>query len=143
MTGPPNGGQLTTEPLVPVSWGELIDKITILEIKSERIRSEASLHNIRAELSQLEAVAASVLAQDERVRSARRNLKQLNETLWDVEDRIRAKERDQQFDQEFIGLARSVYKTNDSRSAIKREINAHTASPLVEEKQYTAYKSNG
>ena len=126
-------------PLVPVSWGELIDKITILEIKSGRITAAAALQNIRTELSQLQAIAADVLARDERVRAAKQALKELNQTLWEVEDRLRARERDQKFDEAFVELARSVYRTNDQRSAKKREINLLTGSRLVEEKQYTAY----
>jgi hypothetical protein len=126
-------------PLVPVSWGELIDKITILEIKCERFNSAAALHNVRAELSRLHDIAADLLASNVQVRAAAQELKQINNGIWDIEDRIRAKERDQRFDAEFIELARSVYRSNDGRSAVKRRINALTGSELVEEKQYTAY----
>jgi len=127
-------------PFVPVSWGELIDKITILEIKSERVKSGAALHNIEAELSRLRDIAADLLASNEQVRVAAQELKQINDRIWDIEDRIRAKERDRKFDTEFIELARSVYRSNDGRSAVKRRINVLTGSQLVEEKQYTAYE---
>jgi len=140
MTGrsdkPDRGDQ---SPFVPVSWGELIDKITILEIKSERVKSAAALRNIGAELSRLRDIAADLLESNEQVRAAAQELKTINNGIWDIEDRIRAKERDQRFDAEFIELARSVYRSNDDRSAVKRRINALTGSQLVEEKQYTEY----
>jgi len=126
-------------PVVPVSWGELLDKISILQIKSERVRSAEAQNNIRAELEQLNAIAAKLLAGDARLQAACVRLKAINETLWEIEDRIRDKERTQSFDADFVALARSVYRTNDERSAIKREINRHTGSLLVEEKQYAAY----
>jgi len=131
--------QRLPSPLAPVSWGELIDKITILEIKSERITASESLRNIRNELAQLKAIAGDALAHDDQVRSVARELKSVNEALWETEDRIRAKERDARFDDEFIALARSVYTANDKRAALKREINVRLGSELTEEKQYTAY----
>jgi hypothetical protein len=126
-------------PLVPLSWGELLDKISILDIKSERVHAADALKNIRAELKQLNAVAADLLKGDERLRVAIGRLREVNEKLWEIEDRIREKERDQAFDAEFIELARSVYRNNDERAAIKREINVYTGSLLIEEKQYADY----
>src|SRR4029079_12788572 len=123
-------------PLAPLSWGELLDKISILIIKSERVRSADALKNIRGELDQLNAIAAERVRGDAWLQEACRRLKTVNEKLWDVEDRIREKERAQSFDADFIALARSVYRSNDERAAIKREINLRTGSGLIEEKQY-------
>jgi len=127
-------------PLAPVSWGELFDKISILQIKSERVRSADAQKNIRAELDQLNAIAAQRLDGDDKLQAACGRLKAINAKLWEIEDRIRDKERTQSFDADFIALARSVYHSNDERAAIKREINRHTGSALVEEKQYPAYR---
>lgn len=129
----------TDSPLIPVSWGELFDKISILQIKSERVRAADAQRNIRAELDQLNAIAAQRLHGDDTLQAACARLKAVNEKLWEIEDRIRDKERAQSFDADFIALARSVYHSNDERAAIKREINQHTGSTLVEEKQYSAY----
>lgn len=134
MIAPP-----TRSPLAPLSWGELLDKISILTIKSERVRSADAQRNIRGELEQLNAIAAERVRDDARLQEACRRLKAINERLWDVEDRIREKERVQSFDADFIALARSVYHSNDERAAIKREINLHTGSELIEEKQYSDY----
>ncbi len=127
-------------PLAPVSWGELLDKISILQIKSERVRSADAQDNVRAELEQLTAIAAGRLHGDAALQAACARLKAINERLWDIEDGIRDKERTKTFDAEFVALARSVYHSNDERAAIKREINRHTGSVLVEEKQYSAYR---
>jgi len=126
-------------PRIPVSWGELLDKISILQIKSERVSAAAALANIRTELDQLTAIAADRLRGDAELRSACLLLKAINEKLWEIEDRIREKERAKLFDADFVALARSVYHSNDARAAIKREINVHTNSKLIEEKQYTDY----
>jgi tetratricopeptide (TPR) repeat protein len=128
----------STIPHVPISWGELLDKITILEIKSERLTAESSLANVRHELSLLTAVAQSLLGGDEELLRLKDQLKSVNETLWRIEADIRAKEEREQFDQGFIELARSVYRHNDERAAIKRQINLRTGSTLVEEKSYSA-----
>ena len=116
----------------PVSYGELIDKITILEIKSRRITDEAKLANVRNELDMLNATWANSAASQTDIADARARLLAVNELLWDIEDRIRVKERAQAFDQEFIELARSVYFRNDERAAFKREINLKLGSQLVE-----------
>jgi hypothetical protein len=126
---------LTQSPLVPVSWGELLDKISILQIKAERIAAPIAAANVQAELSMLVRVADR-LADDPRLSGWKRDLKEVNEALWTIEDRIREKEAGAEFDQEFIELARSVYRTNDRRARIKRDINLSLGSQLIEEKQY-------
>ena len=126
---------------VPVSYGELIDKITILEIKSERIRDAAKLANVHTELRLLNATW-NRYANPPRVTidGERAQLRAVNEALWDIEDRIRVKERAQAFDSEFIELARAVYIRNDERAAVKRAINVKLGSALVEEKSYEDYR---
>jgi hypothetical protein len=124
----------------PVSYGELIDKITILEIKSRRIADEAKLANVRNELDMLNATWANSAASQTDISGERARLLAVNEALWDIEDRIRLKERAQAFDAEFIELARSVYFRNDERAAFKREINQKLGSELVEEKSYQDYR---
>jgi hypothetical protein len=132
-----------TELKVPVSVGELIDKITILEIKAERISDPAKLDNVRAELALLtETWGASPLA-SANIGPDRDALKAINETLWDIEDAIRDKEAAGEFDDRFIELARAVYRTNDERAAVKRRINEATGSTLVEEKSYADYRGSG
>jgi hypothetical protein len=120
----------------PISPGELLDKMTILEIKQERIADERECIHIRRELCLLRG---SVIACDwitDKVRRLMAELKQTNETLWDIEDRLRAKDVANAFDREFVELARSVYRTNDRRSSIKREINMLLRSALMEVKSY-------
>ncbi len=125
----------------PVSYGELIDKITILEIKSRRITDAAKLANVRNELDLLNATWADDAASRTDIGDERARLLAVNELLWDIEDRIRLKERAQAFDAEFIELARSVYFRNDERAAFKREINLKLGSQLVEEKSYQDYRA--
>jgi len=125
---------------VPVSYGELIDKITILEIKSERITSAAKLANVRAELEILDATWRANSAARTDIAAERAALRRVNEALWDIEDRIRLKEKAKAFDAEFIELARSVYIRNDERAEIKRAINEKLGSTLVEEKSYEDYR---
>ena len=126
---------------VPISCGELIDKITILEIKSERIRDPAKLANIRNELDALNRTWGAHDSSRFDIAAQRARLKGVNETLWDIEDRIRLKEKAQAFDAEFVELARAVYFRNDERAAVKREINLKLGSALVEEKSYEEYRS--
>ena len=128
------------ELLVPISPGELIDKITILEIKSARMTDEAKLRNVRTELQMLNETwkASPYSAVD--ISAEWKGLRDVNAQLWDIEDDIRDKERDGQFDEQFIELARAVYVTNDERAAIKRRINVKLGSVLVEEKSYKKYK---
>ena len=125
----------------PISHGELIDKITILEIKSEQITDPAKLANVRKELDLLDQVWQADPAAAVDIAAERDRLKQVNQALWDIEDRIRLKEKAQAFDAEFIELARAVYFQNDDRAAIKREINLRLGSQLIEEKSYQNYKS--
>ena len=125
---------------VPISPGELIDKITILEIKSQRMTDAAKLHNVRTELSLLSDTwkASPYSATD--ISAEWAGLRDVNGKLWDIEDRIRDKERDGAFDGVFIELARAVYVTNDERAAIKKAINTKLGSTLVEEKSYADYR---
>jgi hypothetical protein len=128
------------ELLVPISPGELIDKITILEIKSQRMTDAAKLHNVRTELALLSDTwkASPYSATD--ISAEWAALRDVNAKLWDIEDDIRDKERDGRFDAGFIELARAVYVTNDERAAIKKRINTKLGSALVEEKSYAAYR---
>ena len=121
--------------LAPISVGELIDKITILEIKEARIADESKRVNVRHELEALRSIETSNVPVD-RIDE----LREVNRALWDIEDAIREKERAQEFDERFVELARSVYYTNDRRGVIKREINEISGSDLVEEKDYRRYK---
>ena len=124
---------------VQTSPGEFLDKLTILEIKSERISEPSKLANVRRELEMLRATwAASPLAARD-VAALVAELKRVNETLWEVEDQLRAKESARQFDAGFVELARTVYRTNDRRAAIKRELNLTLGSELIEEKSYPHY----
>lgn len=125
-------------PHVPASWGEVIDKITILEIKVARLPTEAARANAARELELLEAIAMPVLARAE-VTDQLARLKALNETLWDIEDRIRDHERAGDFGPSFVELARAVYHRNDERGAVKRELNLALGSALIEEKSYKPY----
>lgn len=128
------------QPRVPVSHGELIDKITILEIKSERIRDAAKRANVQTELDLLNQEWAGNEASRTDISSERRQLRKVNEALWEIEDCIRMKEKARSFDAEFIELARSVYVRNDERAALKRAINEKLGSTLVEEKSYQDYR---
>jgi len=123
----------------PVSFGELIDKITILEIKSEQMRDATKLANVRAELDMLNATWAQHPASRADISAERAELKRINQELWDIEDEIRVKEKAQAFDARFVELARAVYFTNDKRAAVKRDINLKLGSKLVEEKSYQDY----
>jgi hypothetical protein len=128
------------ELLVPISPGELIDKITILEIKSQRMTDAAKLHNVRTELTLLSETWKGSPFSVTDISTEWAGLRDVNAKLWDIEDRIRDKERDGLFDAEFIELARAVYVTNDERAAIKKKINTMLGSALVEEKSYATYK---
>ena len=125
--------------MVPVSWGELFDKITILQIKSERITDPVKKQNVDRELGELLAVMDSAMPLPGEVTAIMDELRAANSSLWDIEDNIRLCERDKRFDEEFIGLARSVYVTNDKRAELKKQINLLLDSGLVEEKSYESY----
>jgi hypothetical protein len=128
-----------SELLVPVSYGELLDKIAILQIKSERMTDPAKLANVRNELSALEKTWMAHPAAVPDIAELRARLKAVNERLWVIEDDIRVKEKAQAFDEEFIRLARSVYFENDERARIKKDINLALGSAYVEEKSYQDY----
>jgi hypothetical protein len=126
--------------LVPVSPGELLDKITILRIKAARIDDPAKLANVRVELELLERTWRDSGAAAGGVTADEAALQQVNEALWDIEDRIRDKEAAGEFDATFVELARAVYVTNDERAAIKKRINNALGSRIVEEKSYRPYR---
>ncbi len=125
--------------LIPMSPGELLDKITILEIKSERMSGEEKLRNVRLELSLLNGTWTRSVAEDDTVQRIHSELKNINEALWEIEDDIRDKEKVREFDQKFIDLARSVYVTNDKRADAKKELNIYLGSEILEEKSYQDY----
>ena len=124
---------------VEVSVGELLDKITILEIKSERMTDPEKLKNVAKELESLTRTWRESPMSDRDVATQIDALKSVNEELWDIEDAIRRKEAAQAFDDEFIALARAVYHRNDVRAAVKKDINTMLGSGLVEEKFYVDY----
>ncbi|HKR34111.1 MAG TPA: DUF6165 family protein [Steroidobacteraceae bacterium] len=130
---------MSVEIKVPISPGELVDKITILEIKSARMSDAAKLANVRTELTLLQDTWRTSAYASHDISSQWAALRAINEKLWDVEDLIRDKERARKFDQEFIELARAVYVTNDERAAVKRDINTRLGSKIVEEKSYAKY----
>ncbi|MFN3712209.1 MAG: DUF6165 family protein [Alcanivoracaceae bacterium] len=124
---------------VPVSFGEVLDKITILEIKSERISDPAKLVNVRKELQELGKVWDAAIKDPGLIAEDREALKAINEKLWVIEDDIRDCEAAQDFGPRFIELARAVYFTNDRRAAVKKKINLALGSAYVEEKSYQDY----
>jgi tetratricopeptide (TPR) repeat protein len=138
LAGRPHGTSIK----VHVAPGELLDKITILEIKSERISDAAKLRNVRLELGDLEAVCKRSVRQTAGLAELKSELKSLNEQLWQTEDDIRLCEREQDFGKRFVKLARSVYRTNDQRSQIKRRIDELLGSPVREEKSYAPYQAD-
>lgn len=124
---------------IEISIGEFFDKITILEIKKERIHDEAKLENINKELDALNELLEQLPFSRADIQQEFDELKAINEKLWVIEDDIRDKESGKEFDQAFIDLARSVYFTNDKRSDVKREINLKLGSNFIEEKSYEEY----
>ncbi|HKL67567.1 MAG TPA: DUF6165 family protein [Bacteroidales bacterium] len=122
---------------IEVSNGEIIDKLTIIEIKLERIKDLNKLSNLRKEFKVLDEVAEGIISRDD---ALYRELYEVNTSLWDIEDRIRELEKGKDFGDEFIKTARSVYFTNDRRAELKRLINEQTGSDLREEKSYEDYK---
>jgi hypothetical protein len=129
-----------SEILAPVSFGELIDKIAILQIKSERFGDAAKVANVRKELEALSATWLEHPAAQQQIPELRASLKAVNERLWEIEDDIRACEKKQDFGEEFIRLARAVYFENDERARIKKQINLALGSAYVEEKSYQDYR---
>ena len=132
-----------SEILVPVSFGELLDKIAILQIKSERMSDAAKLENVRKELDALTTTWMAHPAAQQHLVELRAALKDVNERLWDIEDEIRDCERRQDFGAEFVRLARAVYFENDTRARIKKDINVALGSAYVEEKSYQDYRASG
>ena len=124
---------------VELSYGEMLDKITILEIKSERMTDAEKVANVEKELSLLNTLWQADAKSSINIGTEITKLKSINEALWDIEDDIRDKERAKEFDERFIELARAVYVTNDQRANIKRVINMKLGSDLVEEKSYADY----
>ena len=129
-----------SEILIPISPGELLDKITILQIKSERISDPVKVANVQAELEMLHQVWNDTVAIDDTITALTVELKSINEALWVIEDDIRDEERNKRFGEHFIELARAVYVTNDQRAAAKKKVNLHLNSAIVEEKSYQDYK---
>ncbi|MDQ7730441.1 DUF6165 family protein [Halomonas sp. SpR8] len=126
---------------VPLSFGEVLDKITILEIKAERIKNEEKNRNVRLELEALNLIWEHAIQDPSLIADLRLQLKNVNEELWVIEDDIRAQEAVQDFGPRFVSLARSVYFTNDRRAAIKKEVNLLLGSRFIEEKSYQDYAS--
>ncbi len=124
---------------IDVGSGELVDKLTILQIKSERITNGAKLVNVRHELGVLMRVFDTRVSKDDTISQFMGELKSINEELWEIEDDIRVCEGEKNFDTRFIELARAVYITNDKRAAVKKQINLHTGADIVEEKSYTEF----
>ena len=127
-------------PLIPISWGELIDKITILEIKQTHIKSPIALANINKELSYLNEIVENSTGVAELISDLKQQLLDVNKRLWQVEDDIRDKELKQDFDIGFIELARRVYRLNDERAKLKKSINQVLNSELIEEKSYKDFQ---
>ena len=126
-------------PLLPVSWGELFDKLTILQIKREKFAGTEKLANVERELRAISQTVGDLHRFPEKLQSSLEELKRVNERLWEVEDGKRECERQQCFDDRFVQLAREVYFGNDHRAAIKRKINVLLGSAIIEEKSYNAY----
>lgn len=124
---------------VPTAFGDLIDKVTILEIKSERLDDPEKLKNVQTELKMLQDIVDESGLETDNVLDLKQGLKSVNAEIWDLEDQIRDCERKSSFGAEFTRVARSIYRTNDKRAAIKRQINLEVGSTLVEEKSYAEY----
>ncbi len=127
------------DPIVPVSWGEVLDKIAILEIKRSRLRAPQAVANAERELAALNPCLTMLEPTPAGLAELRTALAEVNQRLWEIEDRIREKDAQGDFGVEFVALARSVYRENDERGRIKRTINTLLQSTLVEEKQYSTY----
>ena len=125
--------------LIPISPGELLDKITILRIKAARITDPEKLANVRNELDMLDNIWSQSVNQDSTIKKLTEEVTSINEALWDIEDDIRDEEREKRFGERFIELARSVYVTNDQRANTKKKINLYLGSTIVEEKSYQEY----
>ena len=125
--------------LIEISAGELIDKLTILEIKMSRIAEQEKIINVQTEYESLKSIWSTQIQSSEQIEFLTSKLKLINEKLWQIEDDIRQCERESNFGQKFIKLARNVYKCNDQRASLKKQINKSLGSRLVEEKSYSLY----
>jgi prefoldin subunit 5 len=128
------------EILIPISPGELLDKITILQIKAERIGDPTKVSNVKTELDMLSKIWSEAIEIDAEISALTAELKSVNEALWEIEDDIRDEERGKRFGERFIELARAVYVTNDERANAKKKVNLHLNSTIVEEKSYQDYQ---
>jgi hypothetical protein len=128
------------EILIPISPGELLDKITILQIKAERITDPVKVTNVKTELEMLSKVWDESVESDDVIKALSAELKSINARLWEIEDDIRDEERNRRFGERFVELARAVYVTNDERANAKKKVNLHLNSSIVEEKSYQDYK---
>ncbi len=128
------------EILIPISPGELLDKITILQIKAERIADPMKVANVKTELDMLNKIWSEAVEVDAEISALTAELKSVNEALWEIEDDIRNEERGKRFGERFIELARAVYVTNDERANAKKKVNLHLNSAIVEEKSYQDYQ---
>ncbi len=128
------------EILIPISPGELLDKITILQIKAERIADPVKVANVKTELDMLSKVWSESVEVDAEISALTTELKSVNQALWEIEDDIRDEERSRRFGERFIELARAVYVTNDERANAKKKVNLHLNSTIVEEKSYQDYQ---
>ena len=126
-------------PFIQISWGELFDKLTILQLKMENIQDKNALKNVKIEQDQLLKIYNTNFLENKNAQLFITDLKKVNKKLWNIEDEIRNKERNKVFDKEFIELARNVYITNDQRAHIKRKINEKFGSEIIEEKSYADY----
>ena len=136
LTFDPTMSHRFATPLVPISWGELVDKVTILEIKLAKIIAPQAQANVKTELNHLTRILTQNTGVMDLLATKKNELSKINQKLWQVEDDIRGKEAQLSFDQEFIELARRVYRLNDERAKVKRKINDILGSELVEEKSY-------
>lgn len=127
-------------PVVPISWGELIDKLTILAIKNRQLTESQALANVQRETELLQSIYERDCGHKDAIAPFVAELQQINQALWDVEDALREKERDKIFDESFVQLARRVYQCNDQRARVKKLINEALGSELVEEKSYAPYE---
>jgi len=128
------------EILIPISPGELLDKITILQIKAERMTDATKVANVKTELDMLSKAWSEAVAVDAEITALTAELRAVNEALWEIEDDIRAEERNKRFNERFVELARAVYVTNDERANAKKKVNLHLNSTIVEEKSYQDYQ---
>jgi len=128
------------EILIPISPGELLDKITILQIKAERMTDATKVANVKTELDMLSKAWSEAVAVDAEITALTAELRAVNEALWEIEDDIRDEERNKRFNERFVELARAVYVTNDERANAKKKVNLHLNSTIVEEKSYQDYR---